>query len=436
VTAPVLPTRKAPASLVAGRGLSRFGVRKTNDLALLLAAGNIQIVSHRTIEIAWLPGSKRAWATFTAARKEAAKLWSDMVERHHRLRRLNWKWPSKSRWEKWAAKRYPNLHSQTIQQVLAEFLEAVQSAKALRKNGQAEARYPWRKPRYRDVTYTNQGARIRKGALFLPNGKAGTLSIPIPETIALPGRLMEVHLLYGRVLLVCEVPDEAQPANSTVGVDLGVNTIVAATDGETAIVVSGREVKATVQWRNKRLAELSAAQAAKTKRSRRHMRLQRRKYAMLDKARNRVRDLTHKATAKVAEAFPGAKVYVGEPFNDAARKVGRRQAQQVSSACNRKLISQLDYKTSGAIEVCEAYSSQTCPVCACRQTCRRIYKCKECGFVAPRDVVGALNIRTIGRRGELQTQADLKVPTIVWMHPSKYPGPKPGSSGGHPASSS
>src|SRR5438876_11372648 len=112
---------------------------------------------YRTVEVSWLPRSRSGWAIFTASRLESARLWGDLVERHYRIRRLNWTWPSKSRWEKWAKGRYPALHSQTVQQLIADFCEAVNSARALRKHGQAEARYPFRKPRYHDVIYTNQG---------------------------------------------------------------------------------------------------------------------------------------------------------------------------------------------------------------------------------------------------------------------------------------
>ena len=79
-------------------------------------------------------------------------------------------------------------------------------------------------PRYRDVVYTNQDGRLRAG------------------------RLMEVRLSIGSVRLVCEVPDIARPPQRVIGVDLGVNTLLAATDGEHAILMSGRAAKATVQW--------------------------------------------------------------------------------------------------------------------------------------------------------------------------------------------
>ncbi len=376
-------------------------------------------MGYRVVNFNWLPRSNSQWQTFTSARKEAARLWNDMVLRHQRIRRLNWTWPSKRRWERWVKRRYPNLSAQTAQQIVGEFDEAIRAARQLRTNGERDAHYPWKLRRYRDVIYTNQDARIRDGLLILPNGVSGRLAVRIPDEISFPGRLIEVRLAYNRVLVVCEVPDEPHPAKTTIGVDLGVNTLIAATDGDTAVLVSGREAKATVQWRNKRKASLDSGQSAKAKGSRRWQRLQRRKRKLLAKAHNRVRDITHKATALVRDEFPEAAVYVGEPFNDAAQKSGRVQAQQVSSACNRKLIGQLDYKCAGATEVPEAYSSQTCPVCGRRQLCRRTYRCKNkaCGYTAPRDVVGSLNILRIGKHGSL-VQSKHIPSQIKYLRPS------------------
>jgi putative transposase len=339
------------------------------------------------------------------------------------------KWPSKARWQKWAKGRYPGLHSQSVQQIIGEFCEAVQSARQLRKNGDADARYPWKQPRYRDVVYTNQAPRFKDGWMLLPNGTSGTLRVRLPDGVTLPGRLMEVRLAYRRLLLVCEVPDEARPSGPTIGVDLGVNTLLAATDGETTVLVSGREAKATVQWRNKRLASLGSKQAAKEKGSRRWKRLQKRKRMLLAKADRRIKDLLHKGTRQIANAFPGAKCYVGKPFNDAAREARREQAQTVSQASNAKLIRLLDYKTAGAIEVEEHYSSQTCPVCGGRRQCRRTYRC-ACGVTAPRDVIGCLNIRCIGQHGCLLSGLSLPG-TFKYLRPSGR-----SSSRGHRASSS
>jgi putative transposase len=396
-------------------------------------------MSYRTVELAWCPRTTTEWMTFSASRREAARLWNDLVVRHHRIRRLKWKWPSKARWLRWAIKpkgRYPGLSAQSTQQIIGEFCEAVDSCRQLRKNGHEEASYPWRLRRYHDVIYTNQDARIRDGRLVLPHGTSGTLRIRLPDTITLPGRLMEVRLSYGTIRIICEVPDEARPQQTVIGVDLGVNTLIAATDGHKAILISGRAAKATIQYRNKQLARLQQAQSSKARGSRRHKRLQRRKYKMLGKTARRIRDLCHHATRQVADAFPNASCYVGEPFNDAAQRLGRKQAQQVSSACTRKLIHFLDYKTAGAITISEAYSSQTCPVCGERSKHRRIYRCPHCGATGPRDAVGAVNILSLGTHGAMLPGRCL--PQRVkylrpWLRPRRQ---LRSSSGGHPACSS
>lgn len=400
-------------------------------------------MAHRVVEIPWTPHSRMAWATSTTSRKAAAVLWNAMVVRHARIRRLNWRWPSFARWCRWAKGRCLGLSAQSVQQIVSEFCEAIDATTAARKaqrvaGGEVTAVYPWKtKARYRDVTYTNQCA-VRDGEwLRLSHGRGNPpLRIQIPAGVTLPGRIMEVRLAFGVARVVCEVPDEAPMIGPrvVVGVDLGVNTLIAATDGETAVLVSGREAKAIVQYRNKMLASAESRLSKYKKGSRRHKKLQRRKYKHLDKCNRKVRDLCHKATRIVADAFPNATVVVGQAFQGAAQKMGRRQAQQVSTACTGRITAQLDYKLRGARKVSEAYSSQQCPWCECRQKCRRVYRCKVCGLVAPRDVVGAVDIRAIGLYGRLMPRQ--KMPTVVrFVRPlRKYPVARAtGSSGGTPA---
>jgi putative transposase len=375
-------------------------------------------VAYRTVKICWQPQSKTQWAIYSAARKEAARLWNDLVERHYRLRRANWKWASKGRFQKWAKGRYANLHSQSVQQIVGEFLEAVNSTRQLRKKGCETTQYPNRKSWFREVVYTNQGARIRDDYLMLPNGSAGTLKIKIPATLTMPGRLMEARLGLFKVILVFEVPDEQKPQGATIGIDLGVNSLMAATDGSKASVISGRAIKSAVRYRNQRLGGFSSKQSAMTKGSLRWKRIQRRKSKMLAKNKRRINDMLHKATRQVAKGFPNAKAYVGKPFNSAAQKLGRITAQQVSLACNRKIIDLLNYKLTGVKEVNEAYSSQTCSVCGQRSKQRRRYRCKHCGLIAQRDVVGAVNILSIGQHNALLRERQM--PQIIkYKYPAK-----------------
>jgi putative transposase len=356
---------------------------------------------------------------------EAGRLWSWLVERHATTKQEGTDWPSKADLQKEIKRQFPDLSAQSAQQTVGDFCEAIASADAIRRTGQ-EFEYPHKILKYRQVIFTNQDARVRDGHLILPCGQAGKLLVPIPETVTIPGRIMEVRLDYGSVSIVCQVEDAKREIGPTIGIDLGVNTLIAATDGVKAIVISGREVKATVQLRNKQLAEIQAKLSSKEKGSKRYRRLQRRKFRMLDKAKNKVRDICHKATRKVADAFPDAKAYVGKPFNDACRKMRPKQAQTVSSACNRKIIDMLAYKLAACIEVNEHYSSQQCPTCGERSKHRREYRC-QCGVKAPRDVVGAVNIRAIGIEGEMTTGRE--PPSVVkFVHPSKYPGASvPGS---------
>jgi putative transposase len=393
-------------------------------------------VSYRTIELAWRPRNTTEWATFTASRQEAARLWNDLVRRLQRSRRRNWTWPSKARWQRWASGpkgRYSGLSAQSAQQIIGEFCEAVDSCRQLRRNGYTEACYPWRLRRYHDVVYANQDARIRNGRLISPHSNSGTLRIRLPDTITLPGRLMEARLCDGTAPMVCEVSNVACTEQTVIGVDLGVNTLIAATDGQKVRLISGRAAKATVQHRNKRLARFQQALSRMAQGSRRHKRLQRRKYAMLDKTKRRIRDPRHKATRQVAEAFPNTTCYEGEPFNDAAQRIGRVQAQQVSTACTRKIINQLNYKTSGAITVNEARSSQSCPVCGERSKHRRIDLRPMSGATGPRDAVGAVSILSLGVHGFMLTERAFPR-RIKYLR--RWPRQPRSSSGGHPAGSS
>jgi putative transposase len=299
-------------------------------------------------------------------RRESARLWACLVRLHGYLRRRNWTWPTKGQLETWAKGKFPGLHSQSVQQTIAEFLEAVEATRQKRKNlaekgdaeGLAQVRYPWKTPRYRSVTFTNQAPRRKGNRLVVPcgrlDGKRAYFSVPLPKDFVEPGRLMEARLDFCKLALVYAIPESdevVQDDGLVVAVDPGVNTLIAATDGERAILVSGRAVKSFVQYRNKTLAEISARQARHQKGSRRWRKLQKAKKHMLARQRWKVRDAVHKATRIVADAFPRARVIVGQPFNDAAQKVDRRRAQTVSQAANGLMIRCLDYKMAGAEQI-------------------------------------------------------------------------------------
>src|SRR5262249_38538917 len=248
------------------------------------------------IKIDWLPSSGTGWDVFTAVRKEAGRLWSWLVERHADARQQGGRWPSKADLQKEVKGLFPGLHSQSVQQTVADFCEAIASAEALRKKDQP-FEYPHRTTTYRQVIFTNQAAKYQDGSLSLPCGQAGRLQIRIPKGMVLPGRLMEVRLDYGWVEIVCQVLEQPRTAGATIGADLGVNTLIAATDGQKAVLISGGEAKATVQWRNKRLAGIAAKESPKRKGSPRRKRRPRRQDTQLGKGANQGTRTCDKAAA-------------------------------------------------------------------------------------------------------------------------------------------
>ena len=143
-------------------------------------------MAYRTIQFAWLPSTCQGWLIYTSVRKEAARLWSWLVERHATLRQRGGKWPSKADIQKEIKGLFPGLHSQSVQQIVADFCEAVASAESLRKRGEPYE-YPHRKTTYRQVLFTNQAPRFRDGRMVLPCGKAGSLEIHMPRGVTLPG---------------------------------------------------------------------------------------------------------------------------------------------------------------------------------------------------------------------------------------------------------
>jgi len=375
-------------------------------------------MSYRTRDFVWRPCTTTDWATFTADRREAARPWGDLVVHHRRLRRLGWRWPGEARWQCWAKGRYPGISAQCARQIIGELCEAVDSRRHLRKNCQTAARYAWHRPHYHDVVYPNQDARIRDGRLLLRRGTSGTLRIRLPDAIALPRRLMEVRLSFGMVRLICEVTDVPRPQQTVIGVDLGVNTLIAATDGAKVFLVNGRAVKAVIQWRSKTLARLQQAQPGTTKGSRHWKRRQPRTSQLLGKTKRQVRNGTHRATHAIAEAVASATCEIGKPCHDTAQRTTRVHAQPVSTACTRTLIERVDYKTAGALVVNESYASQTRPVCGERSKRWRIYHCPHCGATSPRDAVGAVKILALGHHGALlpgRPLASPTAPTAQWF---------------------
>ena len=327
------------------------------------------------------------------------------------------------------------LHAHSRDGAQQGFPKACETARACRLLG-LDVRYPYKRKWYRTTIWKSTGIRLRDGRLWLARarGLPPVVVVLPPNLAALPQRAFhEVRLVWDQAArhhcwhLVVEnyeaVP--APPGENVVGVDLGEIHPAVATDGGVGLVVSCRELRAAHQYTAKRMAELRSLQDHKHKKSRRWKRLQRRKNRFLAQQKRRTRDMEHKVSRAVVEFAQerGAGTVVIGDTRDVAdgKRLKTREQQKIGMWSHGKVRAYITYKAEGAGIVVpepldEHYSSQTCPACGQRHKPRgRVYRCPSCGLVAHRDVVGAINILSRYRTGEV---GQLAPPSIVkYRHP-------------------
>jgi putative transposase len=326
----------------------------------------------------------------------------------------------------------PVLHAHSKDAAQEGFYHACKTARA---RGAQGARYPHKRKRWRTTIWKSSGIRRRGDVLLLSRAKSYKLiSIPLPPYLHHVLRVLEVRLVYDRCgrrytwHLIIENGKQPKEATSTsvVAIDLGEIHPAAATDGQTAVVVAARELRAKRQYSAKRLAYLQARQSRCKRKSRRWWRLQRCKNRFRAKQQRRIRDMEHKISRSVVEYAverQAGTLAIGDvrDIADAARK-GRKQNQRLSTWRHGKLRAYLTYKAEAegmsVVLVDEQHTSKTCPNPTCNHRHKphgRIYRCPACGFQAHRDVVGAANILSrllYGSVGKVRPP-----PVTMYRHP-------------------
>jgi putative transposase len=174
---------------------------------------------------------------------------------------------------------------------------------------------------------------------------------------------------------------------NAVGIDLGLKTLATLSDD------SKIEMPRFYRESEERLA--TAQRARKTKRAR----------AIHAKAKNRRKDFLHKAANAVVKDY--GTIFVGDVSPSKLAKT--TMAKSIYDAGWAGFKTLLSYKAlmrgGRAIEVSEAYTSQTCSVCGSLPSSRpkgiacleiREWCCDNCGSVHDRDVNAACNILRVG----------------------------------------
>lgn len=254
----------------------------------------------------------------------------------------------------------------------------------------------------------------------MPIAGAGNDPIKVKLSEAFPLQfLTQVELVYHKssrqyhwhLTLDDQIVPTLSTGTAVLAGDFGEIHPCALSDGQETVIITNRELRATKQYTNKRLAALRSQQSHYAKGSRRWWRVQRRINRFLAHQEQYVRDCLHKTSqAIVAVAVEKkAKTLALGNIRDIGqgKKVGKKSQQKISQWSHGQLRQYLTYKAQAhGIEVVddvnEAYSSQTCPSCKNRYKLQgRVYHCPVCGLVAHRDGLGAVNILSKFLHGEV-----------------------------------
>ena len=362
-----------------------------------------------------------------ALNRESGRIYTRAVVEHYRVYRQTGHWLSAYGLEKLVdfydaqAGQERLLHAHSIDAAEQAFPKACKTAKAGQQAGLSSAHYPRKRKFWRTTIWKNTGIRAERGGLRLARARGlEPIRGNLPSHLASlpPKSFVEMRLVWDKAsrrytwhLVVDDGQPHAEPPGQRIAAgDLGEIHPIALTDGGESLVVSARALRSVRQRTNKRLAELQRLQAAKVKRSRQWQKLQRRKNRFLAQQKRRTRDIEHKVSRAVVDWAVGREVgtlALGDVRDVAdGKRLNTKSQQKIANWSHGQLRQQIEYKAKSAgltVElVQEAYSSQTCPPCGQRHKPKgRLYRCPACGFVSHRDAVGAVNILSRHKYGEV-----------------------------------
>ena len=362
-----------------------------------------------------------------ALNRESGRIYTLALVEHYRVYRHSGHWLSAPGLEQLCDaydQHTPRLlHAHSVDAAQQGFVKACRTARACRTLG-LDTRYPYQRKPWRTTVWKATAIRRQRAAeandtlvLARARGQA-PIRLPVPPALRGVLAIREVRLVWDRVArhytwhVVVEDGRQAPPVPGTnsVAVDLGEVHPATASDGQVAVVISARALRANQQYTHKRLAALRQRQDAEVKGSRHWRRLQRRKHRFLAKQQRRARDIAHKVSRAVVDFAverQAGTLAIGDVRDVAAgKRLDAHGQQKISTWTHGRLRTYITYKAEAegmaVVLVDESYTTQTCPACGQRhKPAGRTYRCPDCGFQAHRDVVGAANILSRHRHAAL-----------------------------------
>ena len=367
--------------------------------------------------------------------EESALVWNSIKNFFWRTYRKKGIWLSESSLKCYIAGQF-SLHSQSAQSVVEKFCDNLKAARTLRKENPS-IRYPYKNKSWFCVHWKKSAIKISGRYIRLSNGKGRQrIVFKLPACLSdCQPRCVELIWRNGYWLSVTlDLPDkeqrrDARPcAFNAASVDMGEIHAMTITDGNEAIVISGRQLRSVKRNRNRRVAQLSRLQSRCKKNSRRWQRLQAVKSKVMASCHRRTRDLNHKITRIAVDwcaEHDVSKLVIGDVTGiskntKSKKRLNRKNRQKVSQWAFYQQRQYLEYKCDEVgIETTlesEHGTSKTCPRCGNKYKPKgRDYNCQACNLKMHRDVVGACNIRTKHLTGVLNGKDNFKSPSVKYL---------------------
>jgi putative transposase len=398
-----------------------------------------QTATHCVVRLLALRGlSAATLAQCQTLRQEAGRLWTNLVTVHTQAREHG-QWLSASELEQATKGGQYALHSQSAQALCQKFAANLATATELRRQEFAETRriqteYPHHPKAYQTVVWKDQALTVLlTGQLRLPcGGQRPPLLLPLPEEYQ-RANLRRVELTWrADHYELCLTLDTGAalppplPARVVAGVDLGeVHIAAVTTTRRHALMVSGRQLRACKQWRNKVHSVLQEKVSRCQPGSRRAKRLLKRKAQISAKLYRQQRDILHQAARKVV-TFCQSEVVTHIAVGDVRDiqtgvSLGKRTNQKISQWPYGQFARYLREKAARlgmSVEwIDESYSTRTCSVSGHVQPSSprgRRFRCSGCGARVHRDVNGSANICSKAVHGRY---SHVQAATVKYLRP-------------------
>jgi len=311
-----------------------------------------------------------------------------------------------------------------MQLISKKYLSNVKGIQEARKAGRTDCLYPYKEKKNFNTLYDykvfiidyNKGIiKLAKPRLLRENGGKQIIQKPvIIHAKTIPDNIVIMEIKYDNGLKLCMIyyeDLESQPklfknnSDNTCAIDMGeIHSITTIDNQGNPLIITAREIRSIQRFRNKEYGKLRRMLSKCKKGSRRYNKLRKTIRKLCSKSNTKMNYLLHKTSKlfiKYVQENDINKVIIGDITNynmnlkNTKKKKG--QKQRLVQWPHGKLRYQLQYKlkriNAELIEISEAYTSQTCPVCGSKyKPTGRNYICKKCGYTNHRDIVGAINI--------------------------------------------